>query len=112
MGQAVGTISNLRITGGTSNFHTLTRKRLQENPMEYKVAKAYAWLSLIQDGARPTKWYEPTKNGTKVKWAAIHDRPTYLMAMGEFRGYLDALNEAYPGLDLRLESDSEEQRSV
>lgn len=108
MAQAVGSISNFRVIGGTMNFSALTRKLLKDDAAEYKVGKAYAWLRLIKDGMKPTKWYEPTKNGTKVKFEFISDKSTYLMAMGEFRGYLDVLNQEFPGLGIRLESEDGE----
>ena len=84
------------------NLSILTREYAGDDKI-YKATKAILWSHMVNDMKRPTRWYRPTKKGTKVSFDVIHDKPAYLQAMGELRGFMDSVNEEYPEVGLHFD---------
>ena len=86
--------------GGELIFDKVTDNIFEEATAEqreqlYAIIKANNWLHMIKGSHKPIKWYEPTPEGTKVKFELILSDEQCDQAIQELREYVDELNAKY-----------------
>lgn len=65
------------------------------NELDYAIAKAYVWKSMINENQSPKKWLKATKTGTKVKFDHIPNVEHHEAAISDLKAYIDELNSKY-----------------
>lgn len=70
---------------------------------EYDIKKAQMWAYMINDGKRPTRWFTPTKKGTKVNFDFIGSLEDREVALNEIKLFIEDLNTIHD-LDMKLKS--------
>jgi hypothetical protein len=74
----------------------------------YAIGKVHAWMKLLNENIRPTKFFNPTKNGTRVNVEQIMDQAEYDKGLEELEAYAYAVNKKH-GTNFRFKPESEVQ---
>lgn len=85
-------ISGIKVVGGQMNFEKLTNKISEK---DHAMGKVAIWSGMLGDLMKPTKWFNSTKNGTKVNFDKIHTQKEYDMAVLELEGHLFIVNKLH-----------------
>jgi hypothetical protein len=96
-------MSRFSVTGGKIIQKKLTHKIDEET---YAIGKAYFWMQLLKDGMRPKKWLKPNSKGTSVNFEMISSKEDKEIAFGEFKGYLNFVNDKHK-TDLHIVEEGE-----
>jgi hypothetical protein len=88
----------IRVVGGTMLLDRLTSV---ENEKTFNIAKAHCWFYMLQDKKVPTKWYKPTKKGTKIAFIYPKTQKEYDDSLADLKGFILTVNEKY-GTDLYI----------
>lgn len=77
------------VVRGQLSFKKMTPDKSQE---EYEFLKLMHWTyMLLNDGMVPTKWLQPTKEGTKVNFRSVNKREEWQQATAEYKEYMESL---------------------
>ncbi len=95
-------VQKTHIIGRRLQYEHLNSVLYKKNKKMYMLLKAYSWLSMLQNGERPTNWSQADKDGTKVKFDKLHTKEEIDYATKEFQKYIDVLNKEY-NLELILD---------
>ena len=92
--------------GGTLLVEVLTAS-VARHPRDYDLGKAAAWVRMVNDLQRPTKWYAPTGKGTSVDFDFIVEQAQYDEAKRELVDYVADLNQRYPEVGIQIGPEQE-----
>lgn len=80
------------VVGGQKHFPNMTNKYSDRN---YAMGKAQAWMNMLNDGMKPTRWLKPNAKGTKVNFDSIKTKEEYDEGLSELQEYLNGINEKF-----------------
>lgn len=72
----------------------------------YAIAKVHAWMNLLNQNMRPTKFFDPTKNGTRVNVEQIMSQSDYDKGFEELEGFACVVNKKH-GTDFTFKKEEE-----
>jgi len=82
----------ISVVSGQKHYRNMTNKHGDRN---YAVAKAQIWMSMLNDGMKPTRWLKANAKGTKVNFDAIKTSEEYDKGLSELQEYLNEINEKF-----------------
>ena len=89
----------------TLSFNGMT-KGLDERT--YAISKVHVWIDLLNKNMRPTKFYAPTSNGTRINVEQILNQEDYDKGLEELDGFMYTVNKKH-GTDFKLSMKEEEK---
>ncbi|MFJ8262697.1 hypothetical protein ACIQ4I_12210 [Rummeliibacillus sp. NPDC094406] len=98
MAEKVKDNTKIQLVSGQIVFEKMTNKI---DSKEYAERKAWAWLGMVNDGKKPTRWLKPNCKGTKVNFDFIQSQEEYEKVLDQIEPFLKKINRAY-GLDYNL----------
>lgn len=82
----------IEAVSGQKHFKNMKNKYSERHLV---IGKAQAWMNMLNDGMRPTKWLKTTAKGTKVNFDFIKTSEQYDEGIIELETFLNEINEEY-----------------
>ncbi|GGD05223.1 hypothetical protein [Pontibacillus salipaludis] len=93
--------NSFRVTGGKRKHDKMTKELFENNRTVYEGAKLKIWVYMLKQGEKPTKWYKPNKQGTKVAFEFMENQQEADKSVEELKNHITRLNEEI-GTDFNL----------
>lgn len=72
----------------------------------YAIGRVHAWMELLNQNMRPIKFFNPTKNGTRVSVEQILGQTDYDKGFEELEAYAYIINKKH-GTNFKFKQESE-----
>jgi hypothetical protein len=97
------------IVGGELQFPTLTRELATADRKEYDLGLLEVTIEMMNDGIFPTKFYNPTKKGTRAAFKTIQDQREFAQCKVNLKLFVENVNMLY-GTNVEVSAEPREEK--